>query len=188
MPVPEGGTMRAIGGRTAAIAAAALLSLNAACTDDSPPPSPATTSSSTPASPTPTTTSPTPQPESAEAFIRRWVEADIRMQNTGDAAEYRALSRPCSACMDFADLVEGFYKRGGYVKTRGWKVLALKSLPGSTRRAPTFLVTVDSRPTTYKESEFGPTKRLPGEQTAYRVSLRAATMAWLVTDLIEQSS
>jgi hypothetical protein len=180
--------MRAIGGRTAAIAAAALVGLTAACTDDAPPPPTPTSSSSTPTSPAPTSTSSTPQPESAEAFIRRWVEADIRMQNTGDAAEYRTLSRPCSACQDFADLVEGFYKRGGFVKTLGWKVLALKSVPGSTRRTPTYLVTVDSRPTTYKESKSGPTKRLPGEQTAYRVSLRAVSTSWLVTDLIEQSS
>lgn len=180
--------MRAIGGRTAAIAAAALLGLTAACTEDTPPPSPPASSSSTPTSPTPTTTSPTPQPESAEAFIRRWVEADIRMQNTGDATEYRALSRPCSACQDFADLIEGFYARGGYVKTQGWKVLSLEQVPASTRRRTTYIVTVDSRPTTYKQSESGPIERLPGEKTAYRVSLRAASMTWLITDLIEQSS
>lgn len=176
--------MRAIGGRTAAIAAAALLGLTAACTEDTPPPSPPASSSSTPTSPTPTTTSPTPQPESAEAFIRRWVEADIRMQNTGDATEFLSLSEKCDACTRLADLVTGFYSAGGYVKTAGWRILGIEVMkPGGSRRL--LLVHVDGRPTEYKESSTGVVKRLPGERTQYQFTLREAGTSWKVRDFVE---
>lgn len=178
--------MRTIGGRTAAIVAAALLGLTAACTDDSPPPPTPTTSSSTPTSPTPTT-SPTPQPESAEAFIRRWVEADIRMQNTGDAANFLALSKSCGPCERFADLVTGFYDAGGYVKTAGWRVRGVEVLSATGNRR-LLLVHVLGRPTEYKESSTGVVKRLPGEKTQYQFTLQAAGTSWVVRDFVEVAS
>ena len=70
----------------AVLACCGLLSL-AACTDGSSsatdPPTPSVSSSS--ADPTPTEEAETP-----EEFVRRWVQVDREMQNSGDTGEYRA--------------------------------------------------------------------------------------------------
>ena len=176
--------MRAIGGRAAAIVAAFVLASAAACTDEDPTPPSPTTSSATPTSPTPTSSSPAPQPESAEDFIRRWVEADIRMQNTGDSSDFLQLSMNCAPCTRFADLITGFYDAGGYVKTAGWRVVSIDDLQGSGRTR-LLLVHVDGRSTTYKESSDGPTKHLPGERTQYQFTLRATGPSWVVRAFIE---
>ena len=90
----------------AALACCGLLSLSA-CSDDS-------SSSCDPPSPTPSSSEPTSTPteegETPEEFVRRWVEVDRQMQNSGDVAEYREMSAKCSACMDVADQVEGIYQ------------------------------------------------------------------------------
>jgi len=157
----------------------------AGCTDDEPDPPPPT--SSTPSSPTSTepTDSPSPDPESAADFIRRWVEEDIKMQNTGETSTYRRMSAGCRPCRDFADLIEKYYANGGFVETEGWKVLAIRKAAGGGASRPTYVVKVDSRPTRFQEHKGGPIKDLPGERTSYRVSLRERTDSWQVTYLIE---
>ena len=59
-------------------------------------------SSADPPTPSPSSSSPAPSPtevpETPEAFVRRWVEADTHMQNTGDGADYRRLSKKCPSC------------------------------------------------------------------------------------------
>ena len=64
----------------AALTCCGLLALSS-CSDDS-------SSSADPPSPTPTSTSSEPSPteeaETPEEFVRRWVEVEHEMQNTGD--------------------------------------------------------------------------------------------------------
>ena len=91
--------------------------LLAGCSDDPEP---------TPKMPDPTTSTPTPTPtetteaESAEEFIRRWVEVNTAMQNTGDVEQYAKLSAKCRPCIQTAERIERIYANGGYVRTRGW--------------------------------------------------------------------
>jgi len=179
--------MRAIGGRAAAIVAAFVLASTAACTDEDPTPPPPTTSSSTPTSPTPTSSSPAPQPESAEDFIRRWVEEHRKMQNTGETSEFLGLSRNCAACRELATTVANFYSAGGYVKTDGWRILSIKR-EGSQGRHEVFRVRVRSAPTEYQESANGDIRRLAGGITDQRIDLARLGDTWSVSDLSQYAS
>ena len=89
----------------AALACCGLLSLSA-CSDDS-------SSSADPPTPTPSSSEPTSTPteerETPEEFVRRWVEADTHMQNTGDGAEYREMSAECPNCLEYAHYIEGIW-------------------------------------------------------------------------------
>ncbi len=91
------------------------------CTDEAEPtpkmPDPTTSSTPTP------TESETPQAESAEEFIRRWVEAGDEMQVTGETGEYAAMTDgTCKACRDFANAVEDVYASGGSIEIAGTTV------------------------------------------------------------------
>ena len=161
----------------AALACCGLLGLSS-CSDDS-------SSSADPPSPTPTSTSSEPSPtqaaETAEEFVRRWVEVDREMQNSGDTAEYLRISRECRPCKAVADQVEGYYSAGGYVKTDGWSIKSLK-VAGTEKRAS---VTIDvvSAPTRYVESEGEPEQELAGGRGNYLLTLLAEDATWVLTDL-----
>ncbi len=163
--------------RVLALAAVVVALLLAGCSDD-PAPTPKMPES-TSSSPTPTPTeSETPEVESAEEFIRRWVEVEAEMENTGDAAEYRKLSAKCEACMGLADTIEGWYDAGGYVKWDGWRITRVTSRGGS---ATEFVVRVVSSPTEYKERAEGPVKSYSGGRGAHLLTLERREGSWAVT-------
>jgi hypothetical protein len=176
--------MRTIGGRTAAIVAAALLGLTAACTDDSPPPPTPTTSSSTPTSPTPTT-SPTPQPESAEAFIRRWAEANTEMQNSGDTSEFMSLTQGCTPCRRLRDIVRDYYSAGGFIRADGWSIRSITKAPSGDRSRPVFTVDVVSGKTKLRRAAGERLTILNGGPARFRFTLVRHSNTWLVVDYIE---
>ena len=146
----------------------------------------------TPKMPEPTSSSPspteseTPEVESAEDFIRRWVEVDRAMQNTGETREYSAISARCDACMSVAERVEGIYKAGGYVKTRGLNILKLIDQSGPTGRR-VYDVRVQSSPTVLKESANGKEQRLPGGILTYRMRLNPQA-PWQLVQLTQLAS
>jgi hypothetical protein len=177
--------MGALPASAAALLAATALLL-AGCGDDTPPPTPS--SSSVPTTASPTTRSPTPQPESAEEFIRRWVQADIDMQNSGDTREFLALSANCQPCRNLAGVIEKYYSDGGFVRTDGWLILSIKRLPGTSSGDRLVLVRVDGRPTQYRESSGSPIKSLPGGRTQFQFTLRRSGESWRVHDYVEVTS
>jgi hypothetical protein len=73
-----------------------------------------------------------PSPTSPVATVRAWVEAQNDALTTGDTDQLKALSAdPCQACDGFIEPIERVYRKGGYFHTKGWKVVAAKSRPGS---------------------------------------------------------
>ncbi len=110
----------------AALACCGLLSLSA-CSDDSSSSADPPTTAPTSASSDPTST-PTDEGETPEEFVRRWVEVDRQMQNSGDTDEYRQITKGCTACKGVADQVEAIYEAGGYVKTDGWQIESRSSV------------------------------------------------------------
>src|SRR5688500_905976 len=95
--------------------------LLAGCTDD-PEPTPKIpdpTASSSPPSPTETET---PEAESAEDFIRRWVEAGDEMQVTGETDEYDGMTPKCRPCQAFVENVSEVYSAGGNAEFAGSKI------------------------------------------------------------------
>lgn len=138
--------------------------------------------------PTPSATptaSQAPERESARDFIRRWAEAEAEMENTGQTEEYRALSTGCRACADLADLVEKYYRAGGYVHWDGWDIRSV------TRRGrsddPSYLVKVVSAPTTYATRAGGDAKSFPGGKGLHLLTLRPVERGWIVIDKSEVS-
>src|SRR3954463_3747301 len=72
-----------------------------------------------PISSAPTSSPTTQERETPEQFIRRWANAEKAMENTGDTAEYLALSHGCKACRQLADKVHDYYAAGGFVHWGG---------------------------------------------------------------------
>lgn len=158
----------------------------AGCNDPSPPQPTPTTSTPTTSSPTMSeSTSPSPQPETAEQFIRRWVEMSNQMQNTGEVRSYLAVSRRCRACENVAKRIKTIYAAGGYVRTEGWTIVSIKN-EGRVGHRRTFRVVVDSAPTEYVESSTGDVMHLAGGSgLVERLEIAKVRDSWRVTDLGE---
>lgn len=165
-----------------ALAAALLvpLALLSACTEDEPVPQ---MPDPTTVTPTPTDASSTAAPETAEEFIRRWAATESDMERTGETEAYRELSSNCVACKELADLVEGYYAAGGYVKWAGWNIRSVRNYPAGGENA--FAVKVTSPPTKYKESGSGEVKSFPGGPATHILTLEAAGDSWVVKEKAE---
>jgi hypothetical protein len=141
----------------------------------------------TTSSPSPTSTeSETPEAESAEDFIRRWVEANTVMQNTGDVAEYVALSRRCEPCNQTADRIKDIYANGGFVKTDGWSVGRVDDRTGAAG-TPVLDLHISSAPTTFRESADAEKQVLEGGDIVMRVRLTRRA-PWQVVELTQVAS
>jgi hypothetical protein len=136
-----------------------------------------------PVSPSPPSPSAsTPQHESPEAFIRRWADADIAMQNSGHSWVFRRMSRRCKDCIALADRVDAIYNAGGYIRTNGWSIQKLEIVSAKHGRLLVNL-RVRSFPTTYRESAQGPKKGYPGGEALYQVGVEKIAEAWSVVSL-----
>ena len=155
--------------------------LLAGCTDD-PEPTPKIPDPTTSSPTSPATETETPEAETAEDFIRRWAAAEARMENTGDTAEYRELSRECKACTDLAALVERWYADGGFIEWGGWRIRGIEPRGDSDVE---FVVRVRSSPTKYKESAKGPLKTFAGGPGAHLLILKRQGSSWVVTHKAE---
>lgn len=131
------------------------------------------------------TSSPTqsPQRESPEHFIRRWAEAEKRMENTGKTAEYLALSQGCGPCRKLASQVSGYYGAGGFVRWGGWRIRSIKPYPGQPK--PLFAVHSVSRPTKYRRAAGSPIEHFSGGSITYVLSLKRDNQGWIVTNKSE---
>jgi hypothetical protein len=158
------------------------LALLSACTEDDPVPKlPDPTTSE----PSPTETSPTAAPETPEDFIRRFNDANVEMQKTGETEEFLALTNDCRPCSDTAEQVASFYKDGGFVKWSGWQILRVKESKGSSATRLSLRVDVNSGRTTYKESSSAQEVVLDGGKATYQATLTPIDDSWLVVDLVE---
>lgn len=148
----------------------------------------------TPDIPDPTTSSPTPTPEetetpeaeSAEEFVRRWVQANTEMQNTGDIATYADLSRKCTSCLRTAERIEQIYADGGYVRTEGWVLRDVVDRSGTTG-GPVLDLDIRSSPTEFKESAGAELQKLSGGEIVMRVRLNRGA-PWQVLRLTQVPS
>lgn len=165
--------------RRAVALAAVVPLLLAGCSDEAEPTPkiPELTSSSP--SPTATATeSETPEAETAEDFIRRWVEAGDEMQVTGETAEYDAMSPKCTPCQAFIANVEDVYGNGGSADFSGSKIVQIKREGDAP---PTFALTKDVPKTTINRPN-GTIETLPSGRTTLVVTLgRNAKDAYVVT-------
>lgn len=160
--------------------------LLAGCSDGDPDADP------TPKMPDPTSSSPspteseTPEAESAEDFVRRWVDVDRAMQNSGATDEYLSISGKCKTCVTVADRIEGIYEAGGSVQTDGLKILGFtdQSPDGGKRILD---VKVRSTPTVIKESASADEQRLPGGVVTYRMRLNAEA-PWQLLQITQLAS
>lgn len=157
--------------------------LLAACSDD-PEPQPKMPDPPPSSSPTPTT-SETVEAESAEEFIRRWVEEDKRMFETGDTKDFLAMGPNCDDCKNIADTVDRIYGAGGTVQWDGWTILELA--PKGKPSAHTYRFVVDSAPTRYRESAEGPWKKLAGGRVVQLIVLEPVGDSWHVLESRELS-
>lgn len=160
--------------------------LLAGCSDGDPEaePTPKMPDSSS-STPTPTE-SESPEVESAEDFIRRWVEVDRAMQNSGKTGEYLSISAKCKTCVTVANRIRGIYEAGGSVRTKGLRILEVTDQsPSGGRRI--LDVKVESTPTVLKESATAEEERLPGGVLTYRMRLNAGA-PWQLVQITQLAS
>jgi hypothetical protein len=127
----SGRDLRVNRSRSATVVAAVVLVLPLGACSEDPKPKFAPPESSSPAA---TSTSPSPRqaPANPVATVRAWVEAQNDALTSGDTEQLKVLSAdPCQACDDFIKPIERVYREGGYFHTKGWKVVAAKTRPGS---------------------------------------------------------
>jgi hypothetical protein len=168
--------------RLLAALACCLCALLSACSDDSsstaePPVTSPTVRTSDP------TSSPTDEAESPEDFVRRWVEVDKEMQNSGDTKEYRRITRGCEACKGVADQVDAIYSAGGYVKTDGLQVKRIHAGEADANQEVEVRLKVNSTPTEYVEKKGGEVQTLPGGAVGYLMTLHQTDASWLLVQL-----
>jgi len=130
-------------------------------------------------SPTSSPTSDPPARETAEHFIRRWAEAEKRMENTGKTAAYLSMSRQCRACRQLASDIRAFYAAGGFAKWGGWRILSVTPA-GSHGGNEVYDVKVESRPTNYRESSTSPTRRLAGGPATHQLVMKPHGSSWVL--------
>ncbi|HEX3296698.1 MAG TPA: hypothetical protein VHR85_07750 [Nocardioides sp.] len=142
-----------------------------------------------PVSPHPTSSSPTGTPphESPEAFIRRWAEAEKRMENTGQVEAYLALSKGCTACRNLTEQVSRYYAAGGFVKWGGWQILSIK-VNSRHNDATTYAVKNRSLPTTYQTSRDGRIRHFSGGVTTELLDLEPSGGTWNLSSKAELAS
>lgn len=152
--------------------------LLAGCSEDPEPrpQMPDPTSSSPTPEPTPTE-SETPEAESAEDFIRRWVEVGDEMQVTGETAEYDAMTPDCRPCQSFVQNVADVYQAGGTAEFDGSRIVQIRRVGDAP---PTFTLTKDL-PETVINNASGDTETLPAGRTTLRVTLGREAGAYVVT-------
>lgn len=157
-----------------------------ACTGDGPEPSPSPSASATSPS-TSDTGSPAPVAETPEEFIRRWIDVQTEMQNTGDTAEFRKLSKGCKPCSESADRIDQIYEAGGHVTTDGWTPTSFTNV-GSVGRRVVARVEIENAPTELIESAGAEVQTLRAGQGVIEFTLRESVPSFVVVSLIEVSS
>jgi len=169
---------------------ATVLALSFTACEDEPEPkiadptsAPTTTASPPPtSSPPPTTpaTSTPPKRESAKAFIRRWQQATVAMQESGDTAPYLSLTRKCRSCENLAKLVSEVYEDGGRIDL-GEQVLKKVRLAGRLGRVRVFDFDLHSEPGVVRDASGAVKQRFRGGVEAFQVNLVPFEGSWLVT-------
>jgi hypothetical protein len=118
------------------------------------------------------------EPETPEEFVRRWVDADTHMQNTGDADEYRRMSSRCKSCKAYAKRIESIYAAGGYVRTDGWRIDALKVADPTPAGEVDVTISIHAPPTQYIEQAGGQVQHFKGGDAEYIISITKIEESW----------
>lgn len=170
--------------RSAALLLVAPLLL-AGCQDEPEPQfEPTPTESSSPTDPE---SSEQPVAQTAEEFIDEWFRLGTEMQNTGETAPFRSVSRGCEPCDSFADDVERVYAAGGFIRIDAERVIYTELLPGRPGNRPEYLVRVRSTPTTYKEGESSEQGSFPGGVNTYELTLALRSGEWVTANYLDRS-
>lgn len=169
---------------TTAALLAALPLLLSACSDEEEPRPPIVSPTSPTPTPSPTQTATVPADESPEDFIRRWIEVDTSMQNTGDTKSYRAMTSDCEACDGLADQIESIYAAGGDVVTAGFTAKSTR-VEKQTDSSRTLLVVVDAAPSTIRDKAGAQPRTLAGGSYEYRLELGRSQNRWLITSITQ---
>lgn len=133
-------------------------------------------------SPSESETSAEPEAQTPEEFIREWFRVGTEMQNTGDTAAFRSLSKDCKPCASFADDVEDVYRAGGYISIESERLLDVKQLASGD-----YVVKVRSSPTEFRESSDAQVDSFPGGVNTYQVALTERDGSWLLADYLDRS-
>lgn len=118
--------------------------------------------------------------ETAEEFIRRWLEVEREMQTSGETTEYRAITKGCESCARLADRMEDIYEDGGWVKPGKTTVQRTEDKGSNTH-----LVWTKAEPSTHSLSSKGPEGSFSGGESLYEVYLVKQDQQWTLASMVE---
>lgn len=167
-----------------AVAVTVCLALFAAgCSDEgeSDPESEPTQTSQAPTTPSSSpSASEMPEPETAKAFIRRWMKVSDAMQNTGNTKAYLKLAtRRCESCKTVADSVDEIYGAGGTVKVPPSRIRRLTRI-GGPEAAPRFELVIQVAESTVVDSPGAEPRTLTGGEGTLIITLKESGESWKV--------
>ncbi|MDQ3166144.1 MAG: DUF6318 family protein [Actinomycetota bacterium] len=116
----------------------------------------------------------------AEAFVRYYIELLNYAGATGDTSSFLAAADACESCINLADNFQRTYARGGYYRTKGWRVQALFATAAG--RGYTAVAQVAEAPIRWREAADAPLKHLPAGKVSLRLRLIRPHSAWLVRE------
>ena len=111
-------------------------------------------------------------------FVKRWLAAEVHMQNTGRTGPYLAANPECSTCRTLARFVKKYYAAGGYIRWNGYQIRSI----GFTASQGGGIVTVHAQaaPETIKVSSAEAAKHFPARHATLYVRVAAKAGGYTV--------
>jgi hypothetical protein len=145
--------------------------------------SPAAPSESAAAAPTMPPAAKGTSTAAAKAFVRHYVSPINHAVATGETRALRAASsRDCKSCRNVIARVEDVYSAGGHIESRGWKVIAIRAVPGQPAKAPMFDVGLRLSKQSVVEKTGQQPKPFDGGRLPATFSLRLVGDTWSVLE------
>ena len=150
------------------------------CSDSS-----SSSASSDPPSPSSSSPSPSPteQPETPEAFVRRWVELANQLGRDGNPAPLLEASHRCDDCTSIATGVAEIYAGGGWIRGGDWRLVGAIELEDHGPRVTcNFRLAVEAG--RYKASEDSPIQDTPGGTATIRATITKVGGAFKMNEFV----
>ncbi len=119
----------------------------------------------------------------AEAFVEHYIDLFNYAMTTGDTKAFRAASRGCEGCDNYAALFEKVERAGGSAKSRGWIIQEMSIFPQG--RNATVLLNVDSsRILSIPKPRARPTV-IPPDSHSLLLVITQEPMGWVAQELTQ---
>ena len=117
--------------------------------------------------------------QGAQNFTRYWIDTLNKATVSGDTTKVRKISKTsCTTCTDFANRLDGIYKAGGNVQTKGFKVKKLLTDSSVPKPGAGVSVVMTATPQTLVEKKGAAPRQLKGGDLRVRMIMVRVKDHW----------